>query len=207
MKKRIINFLLAVSLLLTSALFLGSCSASKAPDLESVKEEFSNLIEESAEINKFLFGEGLPVYKRDGSEEEQSYYLTLGSQYDGYEYVSEESKYLTIEAMKEAAEKVYTGEYLESVYQMVFDGYADEISGVSVARYYESGEWLFQSMNYKPLIEGTRMYDYDTMKIVKPSNGEYVNVEVESELDGERLTITLAFSKTENGWRLDTPTY
>lgn len=204
--KRKVNLILCLILMITFALNFSSC-ATEPPALEEVKEEFISLISSSAEINQLFFGEGLPVYDRNGTEEEKQVYSTLGSELDNYQCVREGSKYLTVESMKTAAEAVYTEEYLESVYQIVFDGYADDIMGVTAARYYESNDWIFESMLYEPLIEGTRTYDYETMKIVKPSTGEYVNVSIESELEGEKLTITLAFSKTENGWRLDTPTY
>lgn len=204
--RKILTVIVSFSLMITALLSFSSC-ATKPPSLEEVKEEFISLIEASAEINTIFFGEGLPVYDREGSEEEKSFYLSLGSELDNYEIVSGESKYITVNEIKNAAELVYTPEYLESVYEMVFDGYADENVGVKASRYYESGEWLCMSMNYEPLISGVREYDYGTMEMVKPSDGQYVNVSIESSLYGESLRVTLAFSKTENGWRLDTPTY
>ncbi len=204
--KKNLSIFLAILMLFASSLAFFSCASEPAPPLEEVKEEFTALIEASAEINEFFFGAGLPVYDRE-DEANTELYQNLATQYDKYEYVSTESKYITIEDMKRAAEKVYTTEYLSSVYMMAFDGYADEIAGVTVARYYESEGWLFQSISYEPLIEGTRTFDFDSMKIVKPSRGDYVNIEIESELDGEALTVTLAFSKSSDGWRLDTPTY
>lgn len=203
---KIFNILLAILMMLTSVFAFSSCGSEPPPELDEVKGDFYLLIEASAEINEFLFGAGLPVYERE-DEANAELYANLEVQYDRYEYVSAESKYLTIEDMKMAAEKVYTKEYLSSVYLMAFDGYADEISGVTVARYLESGDWLFSSMQYEPIIDGKREFNYNTMKIVKPSRSDYVNVEIVSRLDGEDLTITLAFSKTEDGWRLDTPTY
>ena len=194
-------------LLLCSFLFSFTSCSTPPPELETVKDEYISLIEASVEVNDFIFGEGLSVYDREGTGGEKQLYLNLAGVLDNYEYVREDSKFLTIESMKIAAELVYTPEYLKSAYLMAFDGYADEVAGVSAARYLEWDNWLYKSMLYEPLIEGTRTYNYDTMKIVKPSNGEYVNVSIESELDGVKTTLTLAFSLTENGWRLDTPTY
>ena len=204
--KEKIKSLFPVILLFVLIFSFSSCST-PPPELETVKEEYIALIEASTEINGFIFGEGLPVYKRDGTEEEKLVYQNLASTLDNYESVREDSKYLTIEEMKEAAKEVYSEEYLKSAFQMAFDGYADEVAGVSVARYLEWDGWLYQSMRYEPLIEETRTYNYGTMEIVKPSNGEYVNVSIESEQKGGKKTIILAFSLTENGWRLDTPTY
>ena len=203
--KRIFSILVVFLMIFTSVFTFSSCS-SEPPLLDDVKEDFCLLIEASAEINEILFGAGLPVYERE-DEKNSELYANLASQYDKYEYVSTDSKYITVEDIKIAAEKVYTAEYLSSVYMMAFDGYADEISGVTVARYLESEGWIFSSTTYEPLIDGKREFNYDTMKIVKPSSGDYVNIEIESSLNGEDLTVTLAFSKTEDGWRLDTPTY
>ncbi len=203
---KIFNILLAFLMIFTSAFAFSSCGSEPPPALDDVKGDFYLLIEASAEINEFLFGAGLPVYDRE-DEANAELYANLASQYSKYEYVSTDSKYITIEDMKRAAEKVYTEEYLSSVYMMAFDGYADEISGVTVARYLESEGWLFSSTAYEPIIDSKREFNYNTMKIVKPSRGDYVNVEIVSRLNGEDLPITLAFRKTENGWRLDTPTY
>ena len=205
-KSRFASGFLAVVMLVISLGALCSC-ATEPPLLEDVREEYIALIEASAEINAFLFGAGLPVYERDGSEESATVYDGMIETLDNYEFVREESKYLSISAMKEAAERVYSADYLESAYMMAFDGYSDEIAGVTTARYIEWDGWLYKSISYEPLISETRTFNYDTMKIVKPSRGEYVNVSIESSLGAEKLVITLAFTLTENGWRLDTPTY
>ncbi len=201
--KKVIFGMLAVVLLTA---LLPSCSSS-APELDEVKEEFVSLIEASGEINTILFGEGLPVYQRDGSEEEAQIYSGISSALDAYEYIREDSKFLTVDQIKEASDLVYTAEYLEPVYQMMFDGFADEATGVSSAKFLEWDGWLYQNTEFEAYITETRIYNYDSMKIVKPSSSDYVNVEIESSLGGESSVITLAFSKTADGWRLDTPTY
>lgn len=204
-RRKVISLTLFV-VLAAMTVGLTSCKT-EPPLLEDVREEYIKLIEASAEVNKILFGEGLPLYKRDGTDEDKQIYKDMVAALDSYESVRIDSKFLTIESIKEAADAVYTPEYLENVYEMLFVGYADDVSGVTSCKFLEWDGWLYQSMNYDIFIEKTRTFDYDTMKIVKPSSGEYVNVEIESQLDGEKMTITLAFSLTENGWRLDTPTY
>ena len=51
--------------------------------------------------------------------------------------------------------------------------------------------------------------DFDTMEIVKPSTAKYLNVEINSHLEGEteQMKVTLRFKLTDDGWRLDNPTY
>lgn len=193
-------------------LFVGTaCSKSPImtdpPPLEEVKGEFISLIEASVEINDILFGEGLPVYKRDGSDEDKQIYVDMTEYLDGYEVVRQESKYLTIDEMKISAEKVYSKEYLEPIYEMVFVGYADDISGVTTAKYIEWDSWLYKSMSYEPFITSARTYDYDTMEMITPSSEDFVNIEIESSLGDVKTTVILSFTLTDNGWRLDTPTY
>ncbi len=189
------------------AFSLVSCGSEPAPALEDVRDEFVALIESSYEINKILFGDGIPVYKRDGSDEETSFYNGLGSELDGYELVKEDYKYQMIEQIEQAARAVYTEEYLAPVLQIATEGLADEVMGVTPARFFEWQGYLYQNMNLNAIIDGTRKYNFDSMKMVEPSTADYVNIQLESELDSESLTVTLAFKKCENGWRLDTPTY
>ena len=184
-----------------------SCGSSPAPALEDVKAELVALVEASYEINEILFGDGIPVYKRDGSEEEKGFYNSLGSELDGYELVKEDYKYQMIEQIEQAARAVYTEEYLLPVLKVATEGLADEVTGVTPARFLEWQGYLYQNMNLNAIIDGTRKYNFESMKIVEPSTADYVNIELESELEGESLTVILAFKKCENGWRLDTPTY
>lgn len=198
-----ICFLLIITLALMSLISCGS----KPPELDAVKDELITLIEDSAEINDIIFGEGLSVYPRDGDEEETVVYIGMVESLDDYEMVRSDSKYLTVEQIKEAAEKVYSADYLDSVYDMAFVGYADETIGVVAARYYEYDGWIYKSMSSLPLTTGARNYDFDTIKIVKPSKADYINFTVDTEKDGEKLTITLSALLTDDGWRLDSPTY
>ena len=204
--KKIYIKLIFVAVLSLVTVFLAACQT-KPPAIETVKDEFKSLIEASFEINDILFGEGLPVYARDGSDEEKAIYVGMVSALDNYEMVNEESKYHTADAIKAAADLVYSPEYIEPVYSMTFDGFADEELGITTAKYLEWDGRLYKSMLYDSFNVVKRTYNYDTMKIIKPSNGEYVNIEIESELNGEKKTIHLSFLKTANGWRLDSPTY
>lgn len=205
--KKILKIAISVALAALLFLLLTACS-SKAPELSQVKEDFVSLIEQSKEINEILFGDGLPVYERGGEEDTlHKIYDGLGASYSNYEIVSSESKYLTIGEIKEAAERVYSKEYLESIYETTFVGYADATAGVFAAKYYESEDWLFQNMDTPSFLKGVREYDFSTMKIIKPSKADFVNVEIDSTLDGQSLTIQLSFVKQGGEWRLDSPTY
>ena len=54
-----------------------------------------------------------------------------------------------------------------------------------------------------------RIYDYSSMKIVKPSNGEYVNITIDTYTleDKTVKNISLTFVYERGDWYLDSPTY
>ena len=207
MKKRIITIILAVILLLSATASFSICS--KPPEYAEIEDRFIELVEASYEINKVLFGNGLPTYERvydprlsvklhddggtryyyyeihdeelgdiiayrssyiapfiyakkydapiDGktpvyedtqantyyypieyAEKQYDFYYTSSDPTD-YDYVNEESEYQTVESIKEAAEKVYSKEYLESsVYEALFTGaVTSEGTDGLLARYME----------------------------------------------------------------------
>ncbi len=62
MKKRVLTVIFSAILLLSSAISFSGCS--KPPEYSEIEERFKELVEASYEINKILFGEGLPTYER-----------------------------------------------------------------------------------------------------------------------------------------------
>lgn len=207
--KKLLSILILTVLLVTS---LPSCA--KEPRLDDYKDEMVALIEASYEINDIFFGEGLPTYKRGGEFDNEYHIYGDSEQYMAYEYVVQNEKYLFTDQIKWAAEKVYTAEYLDDIYTMAFDGYADENTGaVTTARYIDVNSWI---MKYSygdtdpfNVLPGNRRYDFDTVEIVKPYSKTYISITIDSYLEGdsEILPVTLRFKRTENGLRLDTPTY
>ena len=270
-------------------------SCSKAPELESVKDEFIALIEASVEVNNIFFGAGLPTYMRaegDGNliylDEHKAYYtfITDGkrsilkykigddawkyaektaesgrgesiytdsegnfyypiefdeSQYEyvygegadeNYDYVRMDCEFQSLEAIQKLAESVYTQGYLKGdnykegdmayggVYAAMFDGFTMGTE-IVYARYRIDdsidGFYLLKSNKFEPYFTEHTTYDYSTMKIVRPSKAEHVNVEIVANgryLDYENFevktgehTVTLTFVFEGGEWRLDTPTY
>ena len=270
-------------------------SCSKAPELDSVKDEFIALIEASVEVNNIFFGAGLPTYMRaegDGNliyiDEHKAYYtfITDGersilkykigedawkyaektaeagrgesiytdsegnfyypiefdeSQYEyvygegadeNYDYVRMDCEYQSLEAIQKLAESVYTQGYLKGdnykegdmayggVYAAMFDGFTMGTE-IVYARYRIDdsidGFYLLKSNKFEPYFTEHTTYDYSTMKIIRPSKAEHVNVEIVANgryLDYENFevktgehTVTLTFVFEGGEWRLDTPTY
>lgn len=172
-------------------------SCSPPPEVDEVRDEIAALIEASHEINDIFYGEGLPVD------------TSLSSGYEKFHCVSASSPYRSLAEIKVAAEKVYSAEYMSAIYDMMFSGHYDSVSGsVQQARYWETNGKLLQLKECDVLLTGEhRTYDYSTMKIVKPSRADYIKFEIMSEKNGEQMLVKLSAVLTENGWRLDSPTY
>ena len=131
----------------------------------------------------------------------------------GYDVVRIDAPYLSIQEIKTAAEGIFSAEYLELIYSAAFDGVAyveGTSSGVRSARFTEYGGLLRQSNEINSRLPGRRVYDFSTMKIVRPSNAERVNISVETHIEGqtEILKVNIVLVKAADGqWYLDSPTY
>lgn len=204
MVKRIICVSIAIIICLSTVTSMTSCG--QLPDIEPIKDRFIYLIEESKEINTIFFGVGLPTYDREGALEQR-----LGIYYDdklpAYNTITLYTPYYSESGVKEAAEKIFSTEYLDKIYEGAFDGIVN--SGNTYMRFYEFEGKLYQSISANDFGLSERIYDYSTMKIVKPSNNEYINVTVETyTLDNDkREEITLSFTFERGDWYLDCPTY
>jgi len=119
-------------------------------------------------------------------------------------------KYVTVEDIKAAAELVYSQSYLMSIYETMFVGYIEDgLTDMIYARYYDATEGLMMLKESEVWVTAKRIYDYDTMKIARPSNGSRITVTVDSHLEGsdEILNVRLSFVKQDGEWFLDSPTY
>ena len=193
MKKRILTLFLSLCILLGTAAGLSSCS--RPPKVEEIYDRVVELIEASYELNTVFYGAGLPVYKSDSTYAEFTH-MYYDFAYQGeYEIVSEYSKFLSDQAIRDAAEKVYSTAYLEDVlYPNAFVGYAiaDGTGGsaYAYARYLDESDSLYQTIHDKDyLTNGMRIYDYSTMKIVSPSKADAIYVSIESWLPSDPSNI------------------
>lgn len=210
------SLIICIVIICSAVLSLASCS-SPPPELDDVRERIKYLLENSQEVNQLFWGEGLDVYSMDDPEFEEMY-----SDVDTatFEYVTPDSKYQSIDDIKNAAAKVYSSEYLEKVYEAAFLGTTVEVGDtvvVGTARYYDDENGLMQSVYVRRgddsyvLIHAKRIFDISTLKYETPSSGSYLNVSVDSWLEGDEnnvVNITLQFSLAPDGnWYLDSPSY
>ena len=134
------------------------------------------------------------------------------AQYDtDLTYVATRSdKYLTVSDIKTAAEQVYSKSYLMSIYETMFVGYIESgMTDMIYARYYEGADGLMILKEANVWITAKRIYDYDTMKIVRPSSANKITVLIDSHLEGqtEILPVRLSFIMQDGEWYLNTPSY
>jgi hypothetical protein len=179
----------------------------------------------------FTDSEGNFYYPIEFDESQYNYYYDTESP-TNYDYVRADCPYQSLEQIMALAESVYTQSYLKGenyseddmgyggVYAAMFDGIALGTE-ISYARYRIDdsidGFYLLKSNEFEPFFEEHKTYDYSTMKIVKPSRADTVNVEITANgryidydnfavVTGEH-TVTLTFVNEGGEWRLDTPTY
>lgn len=197
--------------LILSAVFLSfaSCGVDKKdPEILKAAEE---LIEDSFELNDIYFGKGLPVSAED-SEEAKKFAEDNGFDLQNIQFlpVTEESPYKSVEDIKEATLKVYSEDYCEYLFSMAFEGYStDDGTSAVYAKYMEDeAGTLTARIDLAKNSLPERTYDYDSIK-VKSKSEDMAVFSVDSYLDGKKEDKPVEFTlvKSEDGWRLDTPTY
>ena len=135
-----------------------------------------------------------------------------------YDVIRLDEKFNSIATIKEAAEKVYSKSYLDSIYETLFTGVMisdDTSSGLLTARYVEYEDkngniWFMMSNTYEPLVSEKRVFDVSTAKIVRGSKAKRVRVEMETYLESkpdEKMTVTINLALENGVWYLDSGTY
>ncbi len=205
--------ILTVVLILASVLIGCTGCAGRAPKLEQIYDRVVTLIEASYEINEIFYGNGLPYCDRNLPVYETLYsdYTKLGYVED-YHIVSEQAKYHTVEEIKQAAGKVYSSALLESaVYPGIFDGLMQSTPGATSkylpARYIQDNTDLFILIEEEGAYHPTPLiYDYASMKIIRPSNGQRVSISInawEEDKPDRVMEMKLFLVKENDVWLLD----
>jgi hypothetical protein len=207
MKNNRLISILALALVAIMMLSVFTSCSGQAPEIESLRERFVYLIEESKQLNILFFGSGLPVYRRDEplSNRKMVYFVDETA---GYNRIMDNSPYFSIDEMKQACENVYSNDYREDLYESAFDGVMTGESSAYV-RFYDNGRWLCQNVNATNFKLSERIYDYSTMQVIEPYAEDYINVSIESYTlaDSTRRLVYLSFIYENGNWYLDSPTY
>ncbi len=207
MKKRIGILCVCLALALT-AVFLSGCR-SAVPARDEVFDLLVEKIEMAADVNTVVFGAGLPVFAREGAEEEliHRYY---GTGDDSSDYVmTAYARYVSCEEIEAAVREVYSESYADSICSSLLTGFSLTEGGVVLPARYQDGDGsLMQSNQVGPTVAGTRFFDYDTMEIQSDSRADYLHVTVRSRADAagsEWTESSLYFVLQDGEWYLNGP--
>jgi len=194
---------------------LVSCGGMKVDEAE-LKDALGELIEKSAELNVIYFGEGLPM--TEDAEVLENFYSAFDADIKSINYqpVDPECGYTNETELREATLEVFTEGYSEYLFERAFSGISavydegteDQHTSTAVyAMYIEENGILTARIDLaEDAMELGRTYDLEGMEIVR-SRENYVIVKIPSEMNGKALDVELKVVMTENGWRLDSPTY
>ena len=198
------NILTRAAALVAAVVFtvlLASCSVTY--DEAEIITASAELIEASYDINTVFFGSGLPAVESD--DEVLRHFE-----------IADDSSYHTKEEIKTATLAVYSPDYAEFLFEKAFVGFSvsvgeeDSIDADQIidARYVEYGDRLvILPIAEEDIMKLDRTYDTSSITVVSQKRGR-ATLSVPSFVDGvpaEDITLTVVM--TEDGWRLDTPTY
>ena len=129
---------------------------------------------------------------------------------EDYDYVLFNSKFNSINAIKDFVRTVYADEYADKLDSTLFDGVI-EGSFLSKARYTTNDKGLLSLNTYEPKFEERRVYNFETAQIVRnSSNNKEILVEIETYLPSEpdeKVVAKIYFVLEDGQWFLSTPTY
>ena len=210
--RRALSAVLIAGLLTLQAVLCTACGSK--PTVEELYDRVVELVEASYEVNTVLFGAGIPVYDKNDEGTRLMRVYSGQEEYLAYEYAREESNFYFAESIRDAAEKVYSKDYLKNVYASIFDGIRTTTGVTLYARYMESAERngaLSQSLAAEGLSLTPRIYRYSTMRVESGSRSDYALVTMETYLPGsgtpEITSVTLSLVKQNGAWYLNAPTY
>jgi len=208
---------LALVLTLICSVFLVSCKEEVKYDEAEIKAALEELLPKSYELNVIYFGEGLPI--SDDREVIEEFYNSFESDIEQINYhpVSADSPYQTEADLRAATLAVFTEDYSEYLFQRAFAGISGQLQNIEgetvthnamYAMYIEMNGVLTVRLNLgDEAIPLGREYAVDEMTVKSQKNGTVV-VEMPTYYNGGLdLYVEVRLVKTENGWRLDSPTY
>ncbi len=203
----------SISLLLCAVLLLcltGCGGCSRAPEVDEIYDRVVELVEDSRRLNAIFYGAGLPVYDKESVIYRDVYADDPSAYTKEYSIVDPRCGFVSVSALKEAAEKVWTPDLLEKqVYPAAFDGLSASIGSVSsiaAARFQEDGGNLYCLDGVRENAPAQLIFDYSTMKVVRPSNATRVILSMDAWEEGKpdaRFSYRLTIAKVDGVWLLD----
>lgn len=181
-----------IILILISVIFLFSC-ASGISD-EEVRTILTDLVPRSQQLNDIFWGSGI---KPEDEDAVPLITVTTAQYYT----VAEDSPYKSVGDIKAAAEKVFSKDYLNSVYTVMFEGSSD-----IDPRFADNEEGLLTiDICYNS-------YDFTTeifpeTAVVKETGADLIRAEVSCKTNGEPGKMNISLRRQDGVWLIDSPTY
>jgi hypothetical protein len=186
---------LGAVLLICAALILNACTLLSPLDDEEARRILTELLPRAQELDVIFWGEGLmPEGGFIGDDDRPNV--------SKYVAVDASAAYHTIKELQDAAESVFTYDYLVSVFEMAFVGTEETFS-----RYGETTDGrLTVNLAFRPFTLHTTM---DASKArVYMGSADRVKLKVPAKVDGKDYgDITLDLVLQDGAWLLDSPTY
>ncbi len=215
-RRRILPAFLAVLLLSCMLTAAEGCSKPKH-SAEEMRTVLEDLLPKSGELNEIYFGKGLPTNRDENAV--QAFYDSFDTDIAAISYtpVDPASGYETVEDIKAATLAVFTEEYAQVLFDRAFTGISDVFDeGTATehrttavyALYLEQDGYLTKRVNMEnDAIPLGRTYDLGSLEVLR-ENGTGVQVRLKSFYQGNpSVDVEIWLKETENGWRLDSPTY
>ena len=187
---------------------------------------------ESGELVYNNKGKGIFLYATDLEFKNEGEGLSATPP-SGYHFVRLDERITTLNGITSLAREVYSEDYLRGVFTALIGDCYESVEQESdiKARYYEmtvteitldgdvEKKVLVRADHdvVKPIVSSVRTYDYESMRILRSSRKNFVNVEIKSygtavnvetgEIYIGESTLVLSFVRENGEWKLDTPTY
>ena len=183
---------------------------------------------QSGEMVYYDAEKGIWLYKTELEFTDNADGLTGHTPPTGYRYVRLDERCTSVSDISSMAYEVYSEDYLRDVFSMLIgDEGSLAISGDLSAKYCETTvgrgdeqkKVLLRANSdvVEPLVKEKRIYDYDSIVILRNSRKNFVTIEINSygtyvDFETQSVktgwsTVRLAFVKENGTWKLDTPTY
>ena len=196
--RKIISLIMILSIISASLISFSSCASAYTE--EEAREILAEVLAKDTELNKIIWGEGLPTEKEPGDHVNDSTFY--------YMEVSMFAKYTSLDELKEAVKETYTEELQSIVWQYAF-GY-EEIESETIPRYAENKDGFLQVNVAKSTLKKfdlTSVAYIGESKLVRAKK-DLIKIEIQTSSDGKAFRErTLELHLVDGVWKLDTQSW
>ena len=190
MQKKLICCILVVIMLIPC---FCSCKFMTLSDKQA-KAELERLLPMAKELTVAFYGEGLPYYELDENSS------------DYYAFVKKDAPYQSVSELKEAAAKVFSEEYLISIYEYAFEGTEYYASRYFMAQDDSGANRLKINTKLEPM-SMLQDIDLSTVKVIEGTPATVI-VEVSATTStGKQIKKKITMVNENNMWLLDCAAY